>query len=570
MFGPSGIPTVSNSIPNSSLVPGSILFPSFGDPMIDVHLSQIQGVVGLVPQSTTIGGGGNGGGNNENTPPLDYNGFSSGGNRQGPDHVPPDDEDEDDDDDEEEEDEEEGGDNRSRKERRRLRDDREIKSERPRISRKEAERASIPTWPRIHQLDNWKMQLLMNVLSACADPDTDAWTKWLAQALGINPDLNFLNDSGGDRFATIDIKMAMGMQNMLRQAPDEAKDVYLDATRHSELRHQQGVIVKGRELVALVMQSFRTSDRTGLVYHIEHLFNLDFPGDKNLVVFRNKWYDLLLKMRNEDRPSPLALRDILHRKINWSAYHRLPDKHPQKSYEFLLALIDHQIKSDREDLMLDMKEKSVKSMMRPGGKDAAPAAEKQEGQNGKGRRNKSKGPDAAPVLPKAKAKGHAGKNGKSEGANDRGKSPSGNKEYPCWYHFKAEKGCIKGSGCSFYHSKKMEHKLENMPKGKGKGKSKSRSSSPKKKSATHSRRGSAKMAIPASTSMRATSGDKPQPKSKSAPKAAAPAIVKRAITMPAIVLKQSVTAGKVSFKKDVDHVEPHERDDDDVMSEVVR
>ena len=106
----------------------------------------------------------------------------------------------------------------------------------------------------------WKMQLLMNVLSACADPDTDAWTKWLEQALWLNSDLDLLSDSGGDRFATIDIKMAMSMQNMLKQAPDEAKDVYLDATRHSELRHQQGVIVKGREL-ALVLQSFRTSDR---------------------------------------------------------------------------------------------------------------------------------------------------------------------------------------------------------------------------------------------------------------------------------------------------------------------
>ena len=213
----------------------------------------------------------------------------------------------------------------------RSRDNREVKNDRPRISRKEAERVSIPAWPKIHQLDTWKMQLLMNVLSACADPDTDAWTKWLEQALGLNPDLDLLSDSGGDRFATMDIKMAMGMQNMLKQAPDEAKDVYLDATRHSELRHQQGVIVKGRELVALVMQSFRTSDRTDLVYHIEHLFNLDFPGDKNLVMFRNKWYDLLLKMRSEDRPSKLALRDILYRKIKGSkkmefglnAYHRL-------------------------------------------------------------------------------------------------------------------------------------------------------------------------------------------------------------------------------------------------------
>ena len=425
-------------------MPGSILFPSFGDPMIDVHLSQMQGVVGHVPQSTTTTGGGDGGGNNGTTPPLNYGGFSPNGNRQGasrrqlsltgggggPPDDPPDDEDEDDDDEEDEEDEEEEeeeDDNRTRRRRRRSRDDREVKNERPRISRKEAERVSIPAWPKIHQLDNWKMQLLMNVLSACADPDTDA-------------DLNMLTDSGGDRFATIDIKMAMGMQNMLKQAPDEAKDVYLDATRHSELRHQQGVIVKGRELVALVMQSFRTSDRTDLVYHIEHLFNLDFPGDKNLVMFRNEWYDLLLKMRSEDRPSKLALRDILYRKIKGSkkmefglnAYHRLPDKHPQKTYEFLLALIDHQIKADREDLMLDMKERSVKSMMKSGGRDAAPATGKQENQGGKGRKGKPGGPDAAPVLPKAKAKGHAGKNGKPDGASDRGRSPGGGKDNPCW------------------------------------------------------------------------------------------------------------------------------------------
>ena len=204
-----------------------------------------------------------------------------------PPNDPPDDEDEDDDDEEDEEDEEEEEDDSwTRRGRRRLRDDREIKNERPRISRKEAERVSIPPWPKIHQLDNWKMQLLMNVLSACADPDTDTWTKWLEQALGLNPDLNSLSDSGGDRFATIDIKMAMGMQNMLRQAPDEAKDVYLDATRHSELRHQQGVIVKGRELVALVMQSFRTSDRTDLVYHIKHLFNLDFKLQQSQLRFR--------------------------------------------------------------------------------------------------------------------------------------------------------------------------------------------------------------------------------------------------------------------------------------------
>ena len=73
----------SNQIPNSLLMPNSILFPSFGDPMIDVHLSQMQGVVGHVPQSTTTTGGGDGGGNNGMTPPLDYSGFPPNGNGQG-------------------------------------------------------------------------------------------------------------------------------------------------------------------------------------------------------------------------------------------------------------------------------------------------------------------------------------------------------------------------------------------------------------------------------------------------------------------------------------------------------
>ena len=193
---------------------------------------------------------------------------------------------------------------------------------------------------------------------------------------------------------------------------------------------------------------------------------------------------------------------------------------------------DYQIKADREDLMLDMKEKSVKSMMKSGGKDAAPATGKQENQGGKGRKGKPGGPDAAPVLPKAKAKGHAGKNGKTDGASDRGKSPGGSKDNPCWYHFKSAKGCVKGNECTFSHSKKTEHKLESMSKGKGKGKSKSRSSSPKRDDGAcfafqkgKCDKGSAckyRHELIKNNSAPATSSDKAQAKSKAAAKAAEP------------------------------------------------
>ena len=73
------------------------------------------------------------------------------------------------------------------------------------------------------------------------------------------------------------------------------------------------------------------------------------------------------------------------------------------------------------------------------------------------------------MLPKAKAKGHAGKNGKTDGASDRGKSPGGSKDNPCWYHFKSAKGCVKGNECTFSHSKKTEHKVGEHVQGERKG-----------------------------------------------------------------------------------------------------
>ena len=127
-------------------------------------------------------------------------------------------------------------------------------------------------------------------------------------------------------------------------------------------------------------------------------------------------------------------------------------------------------------------------------------------------------------------------NGKSD-ASDRGRSPGGGKDNPCWYHFKSAKGCVKGNECTFSHSKKTEHRLENMSKGKGKGKSKSRSSSPKRDDGAcfafqkgKCDKGSAckyRHELIKNNSAPATSSGKAQAKSKAAAKAAAPAIARR-------------------------------------------
>ena len=265
------------------------------------------------------------------------------------------------------------------------------------------------------------MALTTNVTSASADPDIEVWMSWVGCAFVVNPDLEFLADSGGERFAMMDIKLALSLQTMLRSAPDDAKDVVHDVQRHSERRQRENRLIKGREIIAIILQSFRSSDRSDMTFNIEHLIRLEYPGDKNMSVFRNKLYDILLNLRKEENFREITLRDILYHKIKGSrklefglnTYARLPDAHPEKTYRLLLGLIDRQLRTAREDCVYDMKEKSVKNLL-SGNKNAAPGEKKKAKGKGGNSGKEYEGNTAAPVLPKAKAKDHD-KKGKGKG-----------------------------------------------------------------------------------------------------------------------------------------------------------
>ena len=109
-----------------------------------------------------------------------------------------------------------------------------------------------------------------------------------SSAFVVNPDLDFLADSGGERFAMMDIKLALSLQTMLRSAPDDAKDVVHDIQLRAERRQRENRLIQGREIIARILQSFRSSDRSDSVFTIEQLLRLEYPGDENMSVFRNK------------------------------------------------------------------------------------------------------------------------------------------------------------------------------------------------------------------------------------------------------------------------------------------
>ena len=232
-------------------------------------------------------------------------------------------------------------------------------SDKSKISRKEADKVVVPPWPKSHDLGSWKSQLLSNVLSACADTDQDVWISWLNEAFVLNPDITGMSNSGGSRFTTIDVKLANALNAMIASSGDSGKEVAMDIKimTFDMANKNPPEIIRGRQIVAMILSSFRSATHTDLAFTGKHLYELTYPGDNKLSLFKSQWIHILSAMREDDKPRGLALRDILFDKIKGSNsmafdiryYKNKPEGHEDKTYEYLMEMMTRTIATEREE-----------------------------------------------------------------------------------------------------------------------------------------------------------------------------------------------------------------------------
>ena len=323
----------------------------------------------------------------------------------------------------------------------------------------------------------------------------------MAEAFKMHPDIPALGDSGGPRFTTIDVKLANALNAMITSSGDSGREVGMEikVMTLDLARRTPPVIIRGRQIVAMILESFRSSTHTDLAFTGKHLHEMTYPGDSKLSLFRNQWIHILSAMREDDKPRGLALRDILFDKIKGSSsmafdiqyFRKRPEGDPEKSYDYLMEMMARTIATEREEKNRLEKSKGVQQIL--GAK--ALAAEKPDKNTQKPDKNpKPTNENALPVLPKptpksrpesVKGKGKDGK-GKDKGKGkdgNRGRSPSQDrKNIPCIFHFQ-KGGCSKGKDCPFSHSKKKVRGSSTGPgNGKGGNPKNDRTPSPKPKS----------------------------------------------------------------------------------------
>ena len=360
----------------------------------------------------------------------------------------------------------------------------------PRISRREADKVYISPWPKHQNLGIWQSDLIKSVCLAANDGDRAAWEAWLQPALRQNPDIDALNDSGGQRYQSIDAKLSIALSNVISQAGDVARHVAIKLRLRTQASNRRATFVMGREILAMILEHFRTPGQRETAFTMEHIIQSRYLGDANIETFYEKWMEIVSNMMPEDVPQDDWLRDALDKKIRNSnlmmydikQYESWLEGDPRRTYQYLINAIERHIARIREDKHVAAREKYARDFA-GGGRPTAPTptapAPPDANAKAKAKANAKEKPapkpkaksDAAPVLPSPQPKQHAkgkgqGRKGKSK---SRSASPRDKKKIPCHFYF-IKKSCRKGKDCEYSHDQKTFDASKSGGHGKGGGK----------------------------------------------------------------------------------------------------
>ena len=220
--------------------------------------------------------------------------------------------------------------------------------EKPRT--KEAETIKLNDMPAPEAYRHWQNHVRDEVKS-CSDKPDEAWI-WLNEVFDNKTPRDKLEEKLQEpgKFITLDTKLSAALTRSAKG------DLATKIHNFRDEKSKKGVQVRGRGVLLMFEDYFRTSEEAGSLYRVEDLLGVVRTGEsvEDLRRFLNRWDATIAGM--DTPPDDLVPRDILLRQIrkcqlmkyDIEAFDRAPEKSEQKSYAFLLRNIRDLL--DRERL----------------------------------------------------------------------------------------------------------------------------------------------------------------------------------------------------------------------------
>ena len=131
---------------------------------------------------------------------------------------------------------------------------------------KESDKVQVPAFPTITSLLMWQTALSQALVQTSGSRDIQSVVKWISEVWSPGSSFLGLKDSGGDAFVTLDVKLATAMQAMIAHGGQDAKELKDLVSRRMEEALKNFTLIKGRQIVFLLLENFKTFDNSEVVY----------------------------------------------------------------------------------------------------------------------------------------------------------------------------------------------------------------------------------------------------------------------------------------------------------------
>jgi hypothetical protein len=218
---------------------------------------------------------------------------------------------------------------------------------------KELKEVKVGRFPTVSQLEEWKYELITNVLLTSCRPDNTP-VAWIREVDAMWADEEFLRESG-DGWYQLDQKLA---GTLLLILPPALKRKVKTAQKKEMNTHNRPL--NGRQILYKIYQFLRTNSTCANYFNIEDLQRLQYPGDdpEKVDLFLTNWIETTEGMRSTIDDKELG--ELLFKRIRdskalshavqqyKSAGHRTPFEE-EHTHSFLLETMEHYVSDYRED-----------------------------------------------------------------------------------------------------------------------------------------------------------------------------------------------------------------------------
>ena len=346
---------------------------------------------------------------------------------------------------------------------------------------KEAETIKLLDFPTPETYRSWRIAAREAIRAASDRPD-EAFA-WVQAVYAKDQSLEGLRDPG--KFLTLDTKLLSAISKIVK------RELARQIVNYKEAEAAHARAVRGRQVLYMFEQYFKTNEEVGALYSVEDLLKVSLIND-DLSSFIHNWESVIAGISHV--PEELTLRDILLRQIrschklkyDLDTYDRATEGTETHTYQFLLSSIKNLLTRER------VRKNRDKIAKAHGAKYGAPASEEGKGKGKGGRKGREPSRQrGSSQVPKGYCFAWVKTGSCEKGAEckfkhekPRGNSPSRGRtnsprdlsKAPCKFHKIGR--CTEGTNCRFSHS---------QPASPAKG-DKSRPPSPARRKRSNSRK----------------------------------------------------------------------------------